>query len=235
MLDRLERAFGAQRRFVDDAGHELRTPLTIVPRPPRAARGRPAERAGDAGARHGRARPDGADRRRPAPARQARAAGLPGARPRSTSAQLTDELARKASALAPRAWLLEASGAGSIVADRQRLTQALMQLAENAVALQRRRTSRSRSARASRTARRASGCATRARGSRRASRRAIFERFRRGARNAAVRRRRTRSGDREGDRRGARRPRRARERARASGSTLHDRRPGRPAGAGGAE
>lgn len=30
MLDRLEDAFGTQRRFVDDAGHELRTPITVI-------------------------------------------------------------------------------------------------------------------------------------------------------------------------------------------------------------
>jgi signal transduction histidine kinase len=30
LLERLERAFVAQRAFVDDAGHELRTPITIV-------------------------------------------------------------------------------------------------------------------------------------------------------------------------------------------------------------
>ena len=30
MLDRLDRAFADQRRFLDDAGHELRTPLTVL-------------------------------------------------------------------------------------------------------------------------------------------------------------------------------------------------------------
>jgi signal transduction histidine kinase len=46
---------------------------------------------------------------------------------------LTRELFAKAAALAPRDWRLEAAGAGRIVADRQRLTQALMNLGQNAV------------------------------------------------------------------------------------------------------
>ena len=46
---------------------------------------------------------------------------------------LTEELMAKASALAPRDWQLEAIGVGRLTADRQRLTQAMMQLAQNAV------------------------------------------------------------------------------------------------------
>jgi signal transduction histidine kinase len=45
---------------------------------------------------------------------------------------LTEELYAKARALADRDWRLENKGAGRIVADRQRLTQAIMNLAQNA-------------------------------------------------------------------------------------------------------
>jgi signal transduction histidine kinase len=46
---------------------------------------------------------------------------------------LVDDVLAKASALGPREWKLDARADGAIVADRQRLTQALMQLAQNAV------------------------------------------------------------------------------------------------------
>jgi signal transduction histidine kinase len=45
---------------------------------------------------------------------------------------LTDALLAKAGALAHRDWVLDVRGQGVIVADRQRLTQAVAQLAENA-------------------------------------------------------------------------------------------------------
>jgi signal transduction histidine kinase len=48
-------------------------------------------------------------------------------------AALTDELRTKLEGLPTRAWALDGRGRGVVVADRQRLTQALMQLAENAV------------------------------------------------------------------------------------------------------
>jgi signal transduction histidine kinase len=132
MLDRLERAFGSQRRFVVDAGHELRTPLTIVRGHLELLDDDPVERKAtlalvmDELDRMGRIvedllllakheQPDFLKLRH------------------VDVAALTDEVRAKVVALAPRNWILESRGSGAIVADRQRLTQAIMQLAENAV------------------------------------------------------------------------------------------------------
>ena len=45
---------------------------------------------------------------------------------------LTYDMHAKASSIAPRRWELDAAGRGQLVGDRQRLTQALLQLAQNA-------------------------------------------------------------------------------------------------------
>jgi signal transduction histidine kinase len=132
MLDRLERAFQTQRQFVNDAGHELRTPLTIV--------------MGNLDLL-----PEDPDERQETIAlvmdeleRMNRIVGdllLLARREQSDFLELetiemgslTDELASKTTALAPREWIVESRGQGIVVADRQRLTQAVLQLAENAV------------------------------------------------------------------------------------------------------
>ena len=91
---------------------------------------------------------------------------------------LTDELASKAAALAPREWRIANHGRGIVVADRQRLTEAVLQLAENAV------THADGEGPLgwgppSRTARHDCGCATTGRGIPLEEQAAIFERFRR--------------------------------------------------------
>ena len=132
MLDRLERAFDAQRHFLDDAGHELRTPLTIVRghlellEDDPAKRRRTIELVLDEVKRMGRmvddlillAKSEEPDFLRLEPV---------------DVATLTNELHEKASALGARGWRVDAVGRGIIVADRQRLTQAVVQLAQNAV------------------------------------------------------------------------------------------------------
>ena len=132
MLDRLLAAFATQKDFVSDAGHELRTPITII-------RGH-LELLGD----------DPAERRETVELvcdeldrmsrfvddllllAQAEQADFVRAADVDLDA-LTEELMAKASALAPRDWRLDGNGVGRLQADRQRLTQAVMQLAQNAV------------------------------------------------------------------------------------------------------
>jgi two-component system, OmpR family, sensor kinase len=131
MLDRLEAAFASQRAFVSDAGHELRTPITIVRGHLELLGDDPREReetvalVTDELDRMARfvddllllARAEQADFLHLAPL---------------DLDVLTDELYNKAKALADRDWRLSGRGTGTVTADRQRLTQAVMQLAQNA-------------------------------------------------------------------------------------------------------
>jgi len=131
MLDRLEEAFRLQRQFVDDAGHELRTPITIIRGHLEVSEDDPEERL-----KTNALVIDELDRMNRivndllllAKARQPDFLDLATVDLRS----LTEDLHAKATALATRDWQLEGAGQGMIVADRQRLTQAIMQLAQNA-------------------------------------------------------------------------------------------------------
>jgi signal transduction histidine kinase len=132
MLDRVEGAFAAQRAFLDDAGHELRTPITVIrghleltdPEAPLAEGTR--EIVFDELDRMARivddllviAKAERPDFVVPAPV---------------DVADLTRDIVDKATPLADRRW--EARPAAVVVADldRERLTQAWMNLARNAV------------------------------------------------------------------------------------------------------
>ncbi|WP_066361955.1 sensor histidine kinase [Herbidospora mongoliensis] len=132
MLDRLDRAFAAQRTFADDAGHELRTPITVI-------RGH-LELMGD----------DPDDQRDTlalvndelirmnrlvddlltlAKAGQPNFVTLEPVE----LAELTVGAVARARALADRKWRVDEVAEDYVLADQQRLTQALMQLMANAV------------------------------------------------------------------------------------------------------
>jgi signal transduction histidine kinase len=132
MLDKLEEAFETQRRFVDDAGHELRTPITVIRGHLELLEEDPEERR-----RTLALVLDELERMQRivndllvlAKAEQPDFLDL-------ATVNLTDltrEVYEKAQALGPREWHLERIGRGIIVGDRQRITQAVMQLAQNAV------------------------------------------------------------------------------------------------------
>jgi signal transduction histidine kinase len=130
-LDRLESAFTTQRRFLDDAGHELKTPLTIVRGHLELLGDDPEEREAtlalvlDELGRMSRIVND---------LLLLAKAEAPDFLHLATVdvGALTEEVHTKVATLALRDWTLESRGRGVVVADQQRLTQALMQLAENA-------------------------------------------------------------------------------------------------------
>lgn len=135
MLDRLEQVFATQRNFLDDASHELRTPITII-------RGHlelldpvtsdPDERIAvmrictDELDRMSRmvdellmlVKSERPDFVRPQPVELA---------------ELTSDIHAKVRALGDRHWRLDAIAEGTVDLDPQRITQAVVQLAHNAV------------------------------------------------------------------------------------------------------
>ncbi|QWB28474.1 ATP-binding protein [Streptomyces koelreuteriae] len=132
MLDRLERAFAAQREFVDDAGHELRTPITIVRGHLELMGDDPAEReetvrlVTDELDRMSRivedllllAKAERPDFVTPEPVQVA---------------ELTADVYVKARTLGERDWQLDGVADLEAELDPQRITQAMVQLAQNAV------------------------------------------------------------------------------------------------------
>lgn len=131
MLDRLEDAFASQRDFVSDAGHELRTPITIVRGHLDTLGDDPQERedvlaiVSDELDRMSRIVDDLLT--------LAKAEQPDFLRLEDVDLDLlTDELHAKAQQLGPQRWVLAGVGTGRITADRQRLTQAVVNLAANA-------------------------------------------------------------------------------------------------------
>lgn len=131
MLDRLERAFGSQRSFVSDAGHELRTPITIVRGHLELMGDDPAEReetlalVDDELERMSRivedllllAKAEHGDFLRRGPL---------------DLDLFVEEVHARATALGDRRWTIEGVVPATITGDRQRLMQAMLNLAANA-------------------------------------------------------------------------------------------------------
>jgi two-component system, OmpR family, sensor kinase len=132
MLDRLEAVFGSQRKFVQDASHELRDPLTICRGHLELLGEDPEDQQRtialvlDELDRMGRIVDDLqllAETEQP-----------DFLRVEWMELELVGhELLAKAGALASRRWTLDEAGEGLFFADRQRLTEAVMNLAHNAV------------------------------------------------------------------------------------------------------
>jgi two-component system OmpR family sensor kinase len=133
MLDRLEDAFATQRRLLDDAAHELRTPLTVL-------RGHlevvEADNAADVEATRALVL-DEVDRMSRLVSdllllAKAQRPDFVRTEPTDVEA-LTNGALDRARGLADRLWMLDAATPALVSLDAQRITQALLQLAHNAV------------------------------------------------------------------------------------------------------
>lgn len=138
MLDRLGAAYDTQRRFVDDAGHELRTPITVI-------RGHLETLDLTGGADDPVARAETfrlVDSELDRMSRivtdlliMAKAERPDFVTPRAVdAAELLLDIESQAEQLGDRRWELVAIAEGEAVVDPQRVTQAALQLATNAVA-----------------------------------------------------------------------------------------------------
>lgn len=131
MMNRVQGAFNSQRNFINDAGHELRTPLTIIQGHLELMGDSPHEREEtlalvmDELGRIGRFVND--------LILLAKSERLDFLQPETIEIQpLTTEIFNKATALADRHWQLCHRASGTFVGDRQRITEALINLAQNA-------------------------------------------------------------------------------------------------------
>lgn len=132
MLDRLEAAFADQREFLADVSHELRTPITVI-RGHIETLGEDPEERGEA-AMVIQDELDRMNRFVDDLLLLVRASRPDFLRPEPLDLDLlTHEVFAKARLLGDRSWVLEQTGLGLITGDPQRLTQAVANLASNAV------------------------------------------------------------------------------------------------------
>ena len=133
MLERLEEAFDSQKRFLDDAGHELRAPLTVARGHLELLGDDPAEREADVALVLDEL--DRMDRlvrdlRTPGPLRSPRLRRA-GDR-RHVGARSTELGPQGGRPGRPRLPVVVDHHPGAVAADRHRLTEAVLNLAENA-------------------------------------------------------------------------------------------------------
>ncbi len=132
MLDRLETAFAGQKDFLTDVSHELRTPITVIRGSLETLGDSPAERVETIAVIQ-----DELDRM----SRYVDDLLLLTKAPRPDFLRIrpidvdlfTHDLFAKARSLGERDWRLDGTGVGILNGDQHRLTQAVMNLADNAV------------------------------------------------------------------------------------------------------